>query len=90
MVRSSLFRTSIAKKLLLLNILTLNKSSKTLNGRELFPKFTNKDRNEFSLKNLFKPIKIVFQGIKEFPYQEAQLFKALVTNFSHCKTYGQV
>lgn len=25
------------------------------------------------------------QGIKEFPFPESQLFKMLVTNFSHCK-----
>ena len=30
------------------------------------------------------------QGVKEFPYPESQLFKALVTNFSHCKNYGEV
>jgi len=29
------------------------------------------------------------QGIKEFPYPESQLFKMLVTNFSHCKNYGE-
>jgi len=28
------------------------------------------------------------QGIKEFPYPELQLFKMLVTNFSHCMNYG--
>ena len=27
------------------------------------------------------------QGIKEFPFPESQLFKMLVTNFSHCKVY---
>ena len=25
------------------------------------------------------------QGVKEFPFPESQLFKMLVTNFSHCK-----
>jgi len=29
------------------------------------------------------------QGIKEFPFPESQLFKMLVTNFSHCKNYGE-
>merc|ERR1712061_64037 len=29
------------------------------------------------------------QGIKEFPYKESQLLKMLVTNFSHCKNYGE-
>ncbi|XP_023326943.1 ankyrin repeat and MYND domain-containing protein 2 [Eurytemora carolleeae] len=29
------------------------------------------------------------QGIKEFPFPESTLFKMLVTNFSHCKTYGE-
>ncbi|XP_059091635.1 ankyrin repeat and MYND domain-containing protein 2-like [Tigriopus californicus] len=28
------------------------------------------------------------QGVKEFPYKEAQLFKILVSNFSHCQNYG--
>merc|ERR1719414_2393128 len=28
-------------------------------------------------------------GIKEFPFPESQLFKMLVTNFSHCKNYGE-
>jgi hypothetical protein len=28
------------------------------------------------------------QGVKEFPYKESNLFKMLVTNFSHCKNYG--
>ena len=28
------------------------------------------------------------QAIKEFPFQESQLFKTLVTNFHHCKNYG--
>ena len=28
------------------------------------------------------------QGIKEFPFPESQLFKMLVTNFSHCKVNG--
>lgn len=30
------------------------------------------------------------QGVKEFPFQESQLFKILVMNFSKCKNYGQV
>ena len=29
------------------------------------------------------------QGIKEFPFQESQLFKTLVTNFHHCQNYGE-
>merc|ERR1719305_1567946 len=29
------------------------------------------------------------QGIKKFPYKESQLLKMLVTNFSHCKNYGE-
>ena len=29
------------------------------------------------------------QAIKEFPFQEATLFKTLVTNFHHCKNYGE-
>ncbi len=29
------------------------------------------------------------QGVKEFPYKESTLFKALVTNFSHCRKYGE-
>ena len=29
------------------------------------------------------------QGIKEFPFKESQLLKMLVTNFSHCKNYGE-
>ena len=29
------------------------------------------------------------QGVKEFPFPESQLFKMLVTNFSHCKNYGE-
>lgn len=29
------------------------------------------------------------QGIKEFPFPESQLFKMLVTNFSHCKVIFQ-
>jgi hypothetical protein len=29
------------------------------------------------------------QGVKEFPFQESQLFKTLVTNFHHCKNYGE-
>merc|ERR1712079_488553 len=29
------------------------------------------------------------QGVKEFPFPERQLFKMLVTNFSHCKNYGE-
>ena len=29
------------------------------------------------------------QAIKEFPFQESQLFKTLVTNFHHCKNYGE-
>ena len=29
------------------------------------------------------------QGVKEFPFQESQLFKALVANFHHCQTYGE-
>lgn len=28
------------------------------------------------------------QGVKEFTFQESQLFKALVMNFNHCKNYG--
>ena len=31
----------------------------------------------------------VRQGIKEFPYQESQLFKTLVANFHHCQKYGE-
>jgi len=30
----------------------------------------------------------VRQGVKEFPHQECQLFKALVANFHHCQKYG--
>lgn len=29
------------------------------------------------------------QGVKEFPFPEATLFKMLVTNFSHCMDYGK-
>ena len=29
------------------------------------------------------------QGVKEFAFQESQLFKTLVTNFHHCKNYGE-
>ena len=29
------------------------------------------------------------QSIKEFPFQESQLFKTLVTNFHHCQNYGE-
>ena len=29
------------------------------------------------------------QGVKEFPFPESQLFKTLVTNFHHCKNYGE-
>ena len=29
------------------------------------------------------------QGVKEFPFQESQLFKTLVTNFHHCQNYGE-
>jgi hypothetical protein len=29
------------------------------------------------------------QAVKEFPFKEAQLFQMLVTNFSHCKNYGE-
>lgn len=29
------------------------------------------------------------QGVKEFSFPEAQLFKALVTNFHHCRNYGE-
>ena len=29
------------------------------------------------------------QGVKVFPFPESQLFKMLVTNFSHCKNYGE-
>ena len=29
------------------------------------------------------------QGVKEFPYKEATLFKALVANFSHCQNPGE-
>ena len=32
---------------------------------------------------------LIFQGIKEFPFKESQLLKMLVTNFSHCKNYGE-
>ena len=29
------------------------------------------------------------QAVKEFPFQESQLFKTLVTNFHHCRNYGE-
>ena len=29
------------------------------------------------------------QSIKEFTFQESQLFKTLVTNFHHCQNYGE-
>lgn len=29
------------------------------------------------------------QGVKVFPFPESQLFKMLVTNFSHCTNYGE-
>ena len=29
------------------------------------------------------------QGVKEFAFQESQLFKTLVTNFHHCQNYGE-